>query len=80
MFLEGETLGKFVNQCHLLNENSDIMSEFFFSTSNPNFFYYYLTSTSNCAAFSECPEKGQLIRNCLFIIHFYLIKVLYEIL
>ncbi|EOS79547.1 hypothetical protein C817_02654 [Dorea sp. 5-2] len=24
-------------QCHLLNENSDIMSEFFFSTSNPNF-------------------------------------------
>ena len=25
------------NQCHLLNENSDIMSEFFFSTSNPNF-------------------------------------------
>ena len=37
MFLEGETLGKFVNQCHLLNENSDIMSEFFFSTSNPNF-------------------------------------------
>jgi len=29
------TLG--VNQCDLLNENSDIMSEFFFSTSNPNF-------------------------------------------
>ena len=26
-----------VKQCHLLNENSDIMSEFFFSTSNPNF-------------------------------------------
>lgn len=25
------------SQCHLLNENSDIMSEFFFSTSNPNF-------------------------------------------
>ncbi len=29
--------GKDFNQCHLLNENSDIMSEFFFSTSNPNF-------------------------------------------
>ena len=30
-------LNEDVNQCHLLNENSDIMSEFFFSTSNPNF-------------------------------------------
>ncbi len=32
-----EILGTVQFQCHLLNENSDIMSEFFFSTSNPNF-------------------------------------------